>query len=63
MRLFSLSCFSNDVMMVDCGDLGVILITPKYKIEGPSYLKNKVKHNEYLLKHPYVAKKQSINLM
>ena len=33
------------------------------KIEGPSYLKNKVKHNEYLLKHPYVAKKQSINLM
>ena len=32
------------------------------KIEGPSYLSCKIKHNEYLVKNPYVAKKRNINV-
>ena len=32
------------------------------KIEGVGYLENKRKHNEYLVKHPYVAKKLFINM-
>ncbi len=32
------------------------------KIEGPSYLLNKEKHNKYLLDNPIVAKKKGINL-
>ena len=32
------------------------------KIEGPNYLANKVKHNEYLWFNPQVAKKRFINL-
>ena len=32
------------------------------KIEGPSYLDNKEKHNSYLVDNPYVAKKRNINL-
>ena len=32
------------------------------KIEGPSYLVNKARHNEYLAKNPYAAKKLNINL-
>ena len=32
------------------------------RIEGPSYLANKEKHNDYLKLHPYVAKKKFINL-
>ena len=33
------------------------------KIEGPSYLQNKEKQNDYLVKHPYVAKKLNINIV
>ena len=33
------------------------------KIEGPSYLQNKEKQNDYLSKHPYVAKKLNINIV
>ena len=32
------------------------------KIEGVGYLENKRKHNEYLVSHPYVAKKLFINM-
>ena len=32
------------------------------KIEGPSYVHNKERHNEYLVDHPYVAKKKNINI-
>ena len=32
------------------------------KIEGPTYLANKEKHNKYLRENPYVAKKRLINL-
>ena len=32
------------------------------KIEGANYLENKKRHNDYLWFHPYVAKKQFINL-
>ena len=32
------------------------------KIEGANYLDNKKKHNDYLWFHPYVAKKQFVNL-
>ena len=32
------------------------------KIEGPSYLDSKEKHNSYLADNPYVAKKLNINL-
>ena len=32
------------------------------KIEGPNYLYNKGKHNEYLHRNPWVAKKKFINL-
>ena len=32
------------------------------KIEGPSYLDSKEKHNSYLVDNPYVAKKRNINL-
>jgi len=32
------------------------------KIEGPSYLNSKEKHNSYLIDNPYVAKKQNINI-
>ena len=31
------------------------------KIKGPSYLHSKEKQNEYLVKHPYVAKKLDVN--
>ncbi|KAL5254377.1 hypothetical protein ACHWQZ_G013979 [Mnemiopsis leidyi] len=32
------------------------------RIEGPNYVINKEKHNEYLLSHPFVAKNRFINL-
>ena len=32
------------------------------RIEGPGYLNNKRKHNEYLSQNPFVAKKKFINL-
>ena len=32
------------------------------KIEGANYLDNKKRHNDYLWFHPYVAKKQFVNL-
>ena len=32
------------------------------KIEGPSYLKGKEKHNEYLRNNPWVARKRGINI-
>ena len=32
------------------------------RIEGPSYLDNKKKHNDYLRLNPFVAKKKFINL-
>ena len=32
------------------------------RIEGPSYVSNKIRHNEYLLSHPFVAKNRFINL-
>ena len=33
------------------------------KIEGPSYLQNKEKQNDYLVKNPYVARKLNINIV
>ena len=33
------------------------------RIEGPSYLENKLAHNEYLQLNPFVAKKKFINLL
>ena len=32
------------------------------RIEGPTYLANKEKHNSYLTLNPYVAKKKFINI-
>ena len=32
------------------------------RIEGPSYLENKIKHNEFLKDNPFVARKKFINM-
>ena len=55
---FKKSNFDNDIL----GHFWDISLEVLSKIEGPSYLKNKVKHNEYLWFNPQVAKKRFINL-
>ena len=60
---FNLESYKKDSICYNENDYWNVSEVLLEKIEGPAYLKNKVKHNEFLLKHPYVAKKQSINLM
>ncbi len=47
---------------VDCGNFWEVSDIVLSKIEGPSYVSNKTKHNEYLKKNPYAAKKLFINV-
>ena len=47
---------------VDRGNFWEVSDIVLSKIEGPSYISNKAKHNEYLKRNPYAAKKRFINL-
>ena len=52
----------NYDLLIDCGNFWEISDIVLSKIEGPGYINNKTKHNEYLKKNPYAAKKLFINL-
>ena len=60
---YNLESYKKDSICYNENDYWNVSEVLLEKIDGPSYLKNKVMHNEFLLKHPYVAKKQSINLI
>ena len=47
---------------IDCGHFWEVSDLVLSKIEGPSYISNKEKHNAYLKENPFVAKKRFINL-
>ena len=47
---------------IDSGHFWEVSDTVLSKIEGPNYISNKVKHNDYLKENPYAAKKLFINL-
>ena len=52
----------NCDVYIDSGNFWEVSDTVLSKIEGPSYITNKAKHNEYLKENPYAAKKLFINL-
>ena len=53
---------NNCDLHIDCGNFWEVSDIVLSKIEGPSYINNKSKHNEYLKKNPYAAKKLFISL-
>ena len=58
----NLETFKKDCVNVSENNFWEVSNTLLEKIEGPSYISGKIKHNEYLINNPYVAKKRNINI-
>ena len=58
----ALDVFKRNNLLMDTGNFWEVSDEVLNRIEGPSYLSNKKKHNEYLFRNPIVARKRGINL-
>ena len=58
----NLELFKKGNILIDTGNFWEVSNEVLSKIEGPSYVLNKQKHNEYLLHNPLVERKRGINM-